>query len=79
MKTLKIYSKQKPNFPLSIETYTIDTKGIKSNRTWYSEIATNNHNATKSMLENIGYTAHPASSVEIENNLYTIFKDNNVN
>jgi hypothetical protein len=77
MKTLKIYSKQKPKFPLSVKTYKIDANGTKSDSTWYSKIETVDYDATKSMLEGIGYIAEPASSREIENKEYTIFKDNN--
>ncbi len=71
---LKIYSKQKPNFPLSAETYTIDINGTKSDSTWYSEIETDDYSATKSMLEDSGYIAYPASSKEIETKEYTIFR-----
>ena len=72
---LKIYSKQKPNFPLSAETYTIDINGTKSDSTWYSEIETDDYDTTKSMLEGIGYISEPANSREIENKEYTVFKE----
>ncbi len=71
---LKIYSKQKPNFPLSTETYTIDINGTKSDSTWYSEIETDDYGTTKSMLKDAGYIAYPASSNEIETKEYTIFR-----
>jgi hypothetical protein len=71
---LKIYSKQKLNFPLSMETYTIDINGTKKDSTWYSEIETDDYDNTKYMLEDAGYIAYPANSKEIENKKYTIFK-----
>lgn len=70
---LKIYSTEKPKFSLTAETYTIEN-GAKSESVWYSELETEDYDATKSMLEQSGYTAHPASSTEIETKEYTIFR-----
>ena len=74
MRTLNIHSKQEPNFPLSAETYTININGTKSDSTWYSEIETDDYDTTKSMLEDSGYTAHPANINEIQLNEFSIFK-----
>lgn len=79
MKRLKLYSKQKPVKingidPLFTETYTIDINGTKSDSVWYSELETDDYETTRLELEKSGYTAHPASSKEIESKKYTIFK-----
>ena len=72
MNTIKVYSKQKPAFPQTIETYNI-INGVKSNSVWYSEIVTNAYLNTRTELEKEGYTAHPASSQEVTTQEYSIF------
>jgi hypothetical protein len=42
MNTIKVFSKQKPAFPQTVETYNID-HGVKSNSVWYSEVSTDNY------------------------------------
>lgn len=75
---IKIYSKQEPTNlkelnALTVEQYTVEN-GKKLDSQWLSEIATEDYSATKSILEQSGYTAHPASSTEIETKLYSIFQ-----
>lgn len=75
---IKIYSKQEPTNlkelnALTIEQYTVEN-GKKLDSQWLSEIATEDYIATKLTLEQAGYTAHPASSNEIETKLYSIFQ-----
>ena len=72
---IKIYSKNKPlKINGHLEIYNI-SDGVKSNSVWYSEISTAAYNLTRTELEKEGYTAHPASYKEIENNIYTIFQE----
>lgn len=78
MTTIKIYSHNKPlKINGHLETYNI-SDGVKSNSVWYSQISTDstdNYNLTRAELEKEGYTAHPASSKEIENHNHTIFQE----
>jgi hypothetical protein len=75
MTAIKIYSK---NNPLKInghlETYNI-SDGVKNNSVWYSEISTDDYNRTRAELEKEGFVAHPYSDQEIENRIYTIFRE----
>jgi hypothetical protein len=79
MKTIKIYSQQKPlkinGSPLTCEVYTVSSNGVKGSSMWYSELDTNDYFSTRLELEKSGFTAHPASTKEIENNIYTIFQE----
>jgi hypothetical protein len=79
MKTIKIYSQQKPlkinGSPLTCEVYTVNSNRVNGSSMWYSELDTNDYFSTRSELEDSGYAAYPASSKEIENNNYTIFKE----
>ena len=72
MTRIKVYSKQKPAFPQTVETYTVED-GTKSKSSWCSEITTDNYHATKAILEQQGYLAQPASSQEITIQEYSIF------
>ena len=72
MTRIKVYSKQKPAFPQTVETYNI-INGVKSNSVWYSEVSTDNYSNTRTELEQLGYLAHPASSQEITTQKYSIF------
>ena len=74
MKILNIHSKQEPNFSQSVEIYTVEYDGTKSESMWYSRIKTNDYKATRSMLEESGYTAYPANINEIKLNEFSIFK-----
>ena len=79
MTKLKIYSQNKPrkineHHPMTAETYNI-SNGVKSNSVWYSEVSADNYDLTRIELEKEGYTAHPASYEEIENKIYTIFRE----
>jgi hypothetical protein len=79
VKRLKLYSKQKPVKinginPLFAETYTLDINGTRSDSVWYSELETDDYETVRLELEKNGYTAHPASSKEIESREYSIFK-----
>ena len=79
MKTIKIYSQQKPlkinGSPLTCEVYTVSPKGVKGSSMWYSELDTNDYFSTRLELEKSGFTAHPSSVKEIESSIYTIFKE----
>ena len=80
MKTLKIYTQQKPikladHYPTTCEVYTINSQGTKVSETWFSEINTDDYFNTRLDLEKIGFTAHPATSREVESKEYTIFRE----
>jgi hypothetical protein len=69
---IKIYSKTKPvriSGPLEFLHISYNSA------LWYSEFNTDDYDTTRSELEKEGYTAHPASYKEIENNIYTIFQE----
>ena len=72
MTRIKVYSKQKPAFPQTVEIYTVED-GTKSKSSWCSEINTIDYLNTRSELEQLGYLAHPASSQEITTQEYSIF------
>jgi hypothetical protein len=70
---IKIYSKTKPvRIPGPLEFLHIS---YNSSVLWFSQFNTDDYDTTRSELEKEGYTAHPASYKEIENNIYTIFKE----
>ena len=72
MTRIKVYSKQKPAFPQTVEIYTVED-GTKSKSSWCSDINTTDYLNTRSKLEQLGYLAHPASSQEITTQEYSIF------
>ena len=72
MTRIKVYSKQKPAFPQTVEIYTVED-GAKSKSSWCSEINTTDYLNTRAELEQLRYTAHPASSQEITIQEYSIF------
>ena len=72
MNTIKVYSKQKPAFPQTVEIYTVED-GTKNKSSWCSEINTTDYLTTQAELEQLGYLAHPASSQEITTQEYSIF------
>jgi hypothetical protein len=72
MTRIKVYSKQKPAFPQTVEIYTVEN-GTKSKSSWCSEINTTDYRNTREELEVLGYLAHPASSQEISTQEYSIF------
>ena len=73
MTRIKVYSKQKPTFPQTVEIYTVED-GTKSKSSWCSEINTNDYLNTRSELEQLGYTANPVNSQEITTQEYSIFQ-----
>ena len=79
MKTIKIYSQKKPfnmnGKMISCEVYTVNSLGVQSGHVWYSELKVDDYFTTRLELEQIGFTAHPASTKEIENSIYSIFKE----
>ena len=79
MKTIKIYSQQKPlkinGSPLTCEVCTVSSNGVKGASMWHSELDTNDYFSTRLELEKSGFTAHPSSVNEIESSIYTIFKE----
>ena len=80
MKTLKIYTQQKPVklsdlYPKTCEVYTINSRGTKISEIWFSEINTDDYFKTRLDLEKIGFTAHPATSKEVASKEYTIFRE----
>ena len=72
MTRIKVYSKQKPAFPQTVEIYTVED-GAKSKSSWCSEINTTDYLNTRAELEQLRYLAHPASSQEITTQKYSIF------
>ena len=72
MTRIKVYSKQKPAFPQTVEIYTVKD-GAKSKSSWCSEINTTDYLNTRAELEQLRYLAHPASSQEITTQKYSIF------
>lgn len=72
MTRIKVYSKQKPAFPQTVEIYTFDD-GTKSKSSWCSEINSPDYVNTRAELEQLGYLAHPASIQEIATQEYSIF------
>ena len=72
MKHLKVYSMSRPEFALTAETYTIKD-GVKGPSQWYSEVPAEDYATARARLEQAGYTAHPASTAEIESGEYSIF------
>jgi hypothetical protein len=72
MTKIKVYSKQKPAFPQTVEIYTVED-GTKSKSSWCSDINTTNYLNSRAELEQLGYLAHPASSQEITTQEYSIF------
>ena len=73
MTRIKVYSKQKPAFPQTVEIYTVKD-GAKSKSSWCSEINTTDYLNTRAKLEQLGFLAHPASSQEITTQEYSIFQ-----
>ena len=73
MTRIKVYSKQKPAFPQTVEIYTVED-GTKSKSSWCSEINSIDYVNTREELETLGYLAHPASSQEITTQEYSIFQ-----
>jgi hypothetical protein len=74
MTTIKIYSKNKPlKINGHLEIYNI-SNGVTSDSVWYSE-STDDYDTSRRDLEKEGYTAHPASYKEIQNKIYTIFRE----
>lgn len=75
MTTIKIYSQNKPSkINGHLEIYNI-SDGIKNKKIWYHERTPDDYFNTRAELEKEGYTAHPASSKEIENHNHTIFQE----
>jgi hypothetical protein len=81
MTTIKIYSQNKLKIsghsPTTIHTYNI-RDGVKNNGMAYmaySEFNTDDYNRTRAELEKEGFVAHPYSDQEIENRIYTIFRE----
>ena len=72
MTRIKVYSKQKPAFPQTVEIYTVED-GTKSKSSWCSEINTNDYLKTRVELEQLGYLAHPINRQEITTQEYSIF------
>ena len=72
MTRIKVYSKQKPVFPQTVEIYLVED-GTKSKSSWCSEIVTNAYLKTRVELEQLGYLAHPVNSQEITTQEYSIF------
>jgi hypothetical protein len=72
MNTIKVFSKQKPAFPQTVEIYTVEDS-TKSKSSWCSEINTTDYLTTREELETLGYLAHPASRQEITTQEYSIF------
>jgi hypothetical protein len=80
MKTLKIYSKRKPikvnNLsPMIVESYTLSSQGTKIEIEWYTEIKTDDYFSTRIQLEGQGFIAYPSSSKEINDSIYTVFRE----
>ena len=78
---IKLYAKSQPtelqqHFTKMIvgKSYTLEN-GQEQNTFWFSEIEVEDYQKTKSILEKFGYTAHPASSNEIETNELSIFQN----
>ena len=72
MTRIKVYSKQKPAFPQTVEIYTVED-GTKSKSSWCLDINTTDYLNTRSELEQLGYTANPVNSQEITTQEYSIF------
>jgi hypothetical protein len=78
MKTIKIYSKDRPKHltgkVISCEVFSVSSNGIKTDSMTYTEIEAD-YFTTRLELEQRGFIAHPESIKEIESTIYTIFKE----
>ena len=79
---IKIQSKTNPNnlkdvFPTMLlsKSYKLDN-GKETDSGWFSEFETSDYIADRSILENFGYKAQPASYKEIESGEYSLFQLN---
>lgn len=79
MKTIKIYSKDRPKHlegkVISCEVFSISSNGTKTDSVTYTEFEADDYFNTRLDLEQRGFVAHPLSVKEIESSIYTIFKE----
>ena len=79
MKTIKIYSKDRPkHLPgkvMTCEVFSVSSNGIKTDNVYYTELEAEDYFNARLDLEQRGFVAHPLSVKEIESTIYTIFKE----
>ena len=79
MKTIKIYSKDRPkSLPGKVttcEVFSVSSNGMKTDSVYYTELEADDYFNARLELEQRGFIAHPLSVKEIDSSIYTIFKE----